>query len=163
MTAFGMIQRSGFNLSPGSRMHTGSAAGGLGCAIAELNQALQWDLTLYGPCSCRSFDLIKSWGITPINRHMDDLPARVKELTNGKGVDVASDATGSEKRIRDSFAATVEGTGEVRVIGAMSSIIEGGVGLSKNFDTFEFLQRGILPRTRFGIMTHDYYYPKRCL
>lgn len=162
MTAYGMLKRSGVNLSSGSTVLVGSAAGGIGCAIAQLNAAFNMGLVLYGTCSPKNFDFVQSLGITPIDRHADNLPARVKELTKGKGVDVAFDAAGSEKSIRDSFAATIEGTGEVRAIGGMSKIAPGGTGLlAERFDTFAYLQKGVLPRAKFWMVTRDYYYTHR--
>lgn len=162
MTAYGMLKRSGVTLSRGSSVLIGSAAGGLGCAIAQLNTAFDMGLHLLGTCSPRSFPFVKALGITPIDRHTADLPARVKELTGGRGVNVAFDAAGSEESIRRSFACTVEDTGEVRVVGVQSSILSGGAGVSSDrFETFELLAKGIIPRTKFWLVTLDYYLKER--
>jgi NADPH2:quinone reductase len=158
MTAYGMLKRSGVNLTRGSSVLVGSAAGGLGCAIAQLNAALDMGLILLGTCSPRNFGFVKTLGMTPIDRHIENLPARVKELTGGRGVDVAFDAAGSEESIRRSFECTVEDTGEVRVIGVQSSIVSGGAGMSsERFKTFELLEKGTLPRTKFWMVTINYY------
>ena len=162
MTAYGMLKRSGVGLLPGSTVLVGSASGGVGCALAQLAKAFDMGLTLYGTCSPKNFDFVTSLGVTPIDRHTKNLAARVKELNGGKGVDVAFDAAGSEKSMRDSFAATVEGTGQLRVIGAMSNIASEGAGLvQKPFDTFGFIKNGQLPRTEFWMVTHGYYLPHK--
>ena len=162
MTAYGMLKRSGVDLSSGSTVLVGSVAGGVGCAIAQLAEAFHMELVVYGTCSPKNFDFVKSLGVVPIDRHTDDLPARVKELNGGKGVDLAFDAAGSEKSMRDSFAATAEGTGQLRVIGGMSNIASDGAGLVQGaFDTFGFISSGRLPRTKFWMVTRDYYLPHR--
>jgi NADPH:quinone reductase-like Zn-dependent oxidoreductase len=162
MTAYGLLKRSGVNLPRGSSVLIGSAAGGIGSAIAQLNTALDMGLVLLGTCSPRNFSFVKALGITPIDRHAADLPARVKELTGGRGVNVAFDAVGSEESIRTSFECTAEGTGEVRVIGVQSSILSGGAGMSpERFKTFEMLEKGVIPRTKFWMVTVDYYHQDR--
>lgn len=162
MTAYGMLKRSGANLKRGSTVLIGSAAGGLGCAIAQLNTAFDMGLVLLGTCSPRSFGFLQSLGITPIDRHADDLPSQVKGLTGGRGVDVAFDSAGSEESIRSSFACTVEDTGEVRVVGVQSALISGGLGISSDrFKTFELLGKGVIPRTRLWTVTNDYYVAQR--
>ena len=162
MTAYGLLKRSGVYLPRGSSVLIGSAAGGLGCAIAQLNTAFDMGLTLVGTCSPRNFDFVKVLGITPIDRHIANLPTYVKEMTGGRGVNVSFDAAGSEESVCRSFDCTVEGTGEVRVIGVQSSIVSGGAGMSsERFKTFELLEKGILPRTRFWMVTRDYYHQDR--
>jgi NADPH:quinone reductase len=162
MTAYGLLKRSGVNLLPGSSVLIGSAAGGLGCAMAQLNAAFNMGLTLLGTCSPRNFGFIEALGITPIDRHAADLPARVRELTGGRGVDVAFDAVGSEESIQRSFECTADGTGEVRVIGVQSSILSGGAGMSsERFKTFELLEKGTIPRTKFWMVTLNYYHQDR--
>jgi NADPH2:quinone reductase len=162
MTAYGMLKRSGVSLPRGSSVLIGSAAGGLGCAIAQLNAAFDMGLILLGTCSPRNFDFVKALGITPIDRHIANLPARVKELTGGRGVNAAFNAVGSEESIRRSVECTAEGIGEVRVVGVQSSIVSGGAGMSpERFKTFELLEKGVLPRTKFWMVTRDYYHQDR--
>lgn len=159
MTAYGMLKRAGVDLSKGSSILIGSASGGVGTAIAQLVHAFDMGLTMYGTCSSSKFDFVKSLGITPIDRNADDVPARVRELTGGKMVDVAYDAVGGEKSLKDSLASIKEG-GKVICIGAMSRIAADGSGmLDSDFDTFKFI--GEHPSMTFFTVTHDYWYSRK--
>ncbi len=157
MTAYGMLFRCGVALPPGSSVLIGSAAGGVGTAIAQLARAFDMRLTLFGTCSAGKFEYVRGLGVTPIDRDDEDIPARVRELNGGRGVTVAYDAVGSLKTLADSHAATEEGTRAVRVIGVMSVIAADGSGMSADARVnFGFIEK--TPRMEFFAVTGDYYY-----
>ena len=160
MTAYGMLRRADAKLEKGSRILIGSVSGGVGTALAQLVHAFDMGLTMYGTCSASKFDFVKSLGVTPIDRNIDDLPAKIRDLTGGKMVDVAYDAVGSEKSLTNSFKSTKEGTGRVVVIGVMDNIASDGSGMVDTpFDAFKFIEGQ--PRTSFFAVTHHYYYSQK--
>ncbi|KAI9794646.1 MAG: hypothetical protein M1816_004533 [Peltula sp. TS41687] len=155
MTAYGMLKRAGVDLSKGSSILIGSASGGVGTAMAQLVHAFDLDLKMYGTCSSSKFDFVQSLGITPIDRKAEDIPARVRELTGGKMVDVAYDAVGSQKSLKDSLASIKE-DGKVIGIGAMSKISSDGSGMvDSDFDPFKFITEH--PSMSFFGVTFSYY------
>lgn len=160
MTAYGMLKRAGVDLPKGSSILIGSASGGVGTALAQLVHAFDMGLTMYGTCSASKLDFVKSLGVTPIDRNAEDIPARIRELTNGKMVDVAYDAAGGEKSLSDSLASVKEG-GKVIGIGAMSMIASDGSGMLRSgpFDTMKFI--GEHSNMSFFAVTFDYYYTRK--
>lgn len=128
MTAYGMLRQSGVDLGPGSSILIGSASGGIGTALAQLVHAFDMRINMIGTCSPGKMDYLKSLGVTPVSR-FGDIPAEVKKLTGGKGVDVAYDAVGSLESLAASRAATKEGTGQVIMIGIMDEIKSDGSGM----------------------------------
>ena len=163
MTAYGLLTRSVGNIQPGSTVLVGSVSGGIGTAIAQIATTFKMGLTLYGTCSPSKFDYVKSLGVTPIDRFTDDLAADVKKLTDGKGVDVAFDAVGTEDSIRASVAATKANTGQVVVYGWMDAVAaKSGTEMpetgSNTFAALDaFIKSGAVPRTKFWAVTWDFY------
>ena len=163
MTAYGLLTRSVGNIPPGSSVLVGSVSGGIGTAIAQIAKTFNMGLTLYGTCSPSKFDYVKSLGVTPIDRFTDDLVAAVKKLTDGKGVDVAFDAVGTEDSIRASVAATKENVGQVVVYGWLDAVAakkgtdvpETGSNTYASLDAF--IKSGAVPRTKFWAIAWDYY------
>ncbi|KAI9883324.1 MAG: mitochondrial peripheral inner membrane protein [Watsoniomyces obsoletus] len=161
MTAYGMLKRAGVTLPPGSSILIGSVSGGVGTAVAQLVRAFDMDITMYGTCSPGKFDFVKSLGVTPIDRHIDDVPGRIRELTGGQMVDVAYEIAGAEKSVRDSYASIKEESGRLIGIGAMAAIDSEGKGMVEGgFNAFVYLSQGNLPRGSFFAVTHDYYFPR---
>lgn len=164
MTAWGMLKRSGVHLAPGSSILIGSASGGVGTAVAQIVKAFNMQLTMIGTCSSAKFDFVRSLGVTPIDRKASGLAARVRELTGGRGVDVAFDAVGSEESLRNSHAATKDETGRVVVVGIMAEIAPDGSGMAqKGVDVSEILAQRFLPRMTFWGVDRDYYQDTRAL
>lgn len=138
MTAMGMLRHvpDMHPLNPGSSILIGSAAGGVGTALAQIVRAFDMNLTMYGTCSANKFGYVRdTLGITPIDRraHADDFGAVVKALTGGRGVDVAFDAVGSEISLRESARATCSKDGNgvnVVGIGIMDDIKPDGSGMN---------------------------------
>ncbi|KAM0344773.1 hypothetical protein ACHAPU_007147 [Fusarium lateritium] len=150
MTAWGMLKRSGVDLKPGNSILIGSASGGVGTAVAQLVKAFDMDLKMFGTCSPSKFEYVKCLGITPIDRHASDLVEQVLSLTNGKGVDVAYDAVGSEESLQRSHLATKQHTGQVISIGVMDQIQTNGEGLQyAREEMFQILLSRFPPRTSF--------------
>jgi NADPH:quinone reductase-like Zn-dependent oxidoreductase len=154
MTAYGMLTRSVGTLPRGSTILIGSVSGGVGTAVAQIAKTFDMGLVLLGTCSPSKFDYVKSLGVIPIDRFTDDLPARVMELTGGKGVDVAFDAVGTEDSIRANVAAT--NAGQVVVYGWMNAVAA-ETGSSTYAALDEFIKSGAVPRTKFWAVTWDYY------
>jgi NADPH:quinone reductase-like Zn-dependent oxidoreductase len=160
MTAYGLLTQSAAAgaLAPGKSVLIGSAAGGIGTAVAQLVRAFDLRLTLFGTCSPAKFAHVRALGVIPIDRHAGGgVAAEVRALTGGAGVDVAFDAVGSEESLRASAAATKDGTGVLVGVGAMASIAADGSGLRPGFDTLRFLRNGGLPRSSFFAMSLSYY------
>lgn len=158
MTAWGMLKRSGVDLTPGSSILIGSVSGGIGTAVAQLAQAFNLNLKLIGTCSASKFGYVKSLGVTPVDRRAPDLVAQVKALTDGKGVDVAYDAVGSEQSLLQSYQATKEDTGKVIVIGVMDEIKADGTGMASSPSALHaLLGARMQPRTSFFSVMTDHY------
>lgn len=162
MTAYGLLKRAGAKLEMGSSILIGSVAGGVGTAMAQLVNAFDMGITMYGTCSASKFEYVKTLGVTPIDRRDPDIAARVRELTGGNGVDVAYDAVGSQKSIHAAHESTKEDTGQVICLGMMSRIKPDGSGmLPVDFDVFKYIQEGRVPRASFFAVTHGYYYTQK--
>lgn len=74
------------------------AAGGVGTALLQLGELSQ--LQMYGTASQGKHDLVKRLGGIPIDYKTEDFVQRIRELTNGQGVDVVFDGIGGQHLIR---------------------------------------------------------------
>ena len=158
MTAYGMLRRSPASLTPGSTILVGSAAGGVGSALAQLVHAFDMGIKMIGTCSPPKMDYVRSLGMTPVNRLSADLVAEVSKLTDGKGVDVAYDAVGSKESLATSLAATKGETGQVILIGIMDEILSDGSGMRRpGADAREILADRLGERTSFWGVQRGYY------
>lgn len=164
MTAYGLLKRSGVSLPRGSSILIGSAASGVGTAIAQLAEAFDMGLTMYGTCPASKVDFVKSLGVTPIDRRASDVTVQVRGLTGGRGVDVAYDAVGSKESLQISHASAKEGTGQVVCYGVVSLVRPDGSGmLPVDFDPWKYIQDGKLRGGTVFAVTHDYYYTQKDL
>ena len=164
MTAFSLLKRSGVSLSRGSSILIGSASSGVGTAIAQLAAAFEMGLEMYGTCSASKIDFVKSLGVTPIDRRASNATTQVRELTGGRGVDVAYDSVGSRESLQNSQASTKEGSGQVVCYGVVSLIKPDGSGmLPFDFDPWKYILEGQLPGGSVWAVTHDYYYTQKDL
>ena len=160
MTAYGMLRRSGVTLEPGSSVLISSVSGGVGTAVAQLARTFDMGLKLYGTCSPGKFDFVKSLGVIPIDRNVQDLAACVRNLNGGEAVNVAFDAVGSKESLDANAAAVKNGTGQVIMVGVMSAIaVDGSEMLDVGFNVFEYVEK--MPRMRFWAATMHYYNTSR--
>jgi NADPH2:quinone reductase len=158
MTAWGMLKHSGVHLPPGSSILIGSASGGLGTAVAQLVRAFDMGIKMIGTCSPSKFEYVRGLGIEPLDRKSTDIVEKVKELTNGEGVDVAYDGVCSEESVKTFLAATKKDVGKVIVFGVMGNIANDGSGmLGSNEEVFA--QRLQPPRVTFWAL--DTEFPKK--
>ena len=81
-------------IRPGAHVLIHMAAGGVGTAALQLCRTVD-DVTTYGTASGGKHDYVRSHGCThPIDYRSKDYVEEVKQLTNGRGVDVVLDALG---------------------------------------------------------------------
>lgn len=163
MTAYGILKRSEAKIEPGSSILIGSASGGIGTAMAQLVKAFNLDITMYGLCSPAKFDHVKALGVTPIDRHAPNVPALVRELNGGKGVDVAFDAAGSKESLDSSLEATEGSAGQVVAIGGVSLMAPDGSGMldTGDFDLHSYIAQH--PHMSFFSVQVHYYQQMRDL
>ena len=90
-TAYQMLHRVA-EVPSGGRILIHGAAGGVGTAMLQL--ARLDGITVYGTASKPKHDLIRDLDATPIDYRGEDFVERVRELTNGDGVDAAFDPIG---------------------------------------------------------------------
>jgi NADPH:quinone reductase-like Zn-dependent oxidoreductase len=93
LTAYHMLFRVA-NLQPGERVLVHMAAGGVGIAALQLCATVP-DVVTYGTASTSKHGVLREEGCAhPIDYGRTDYAARVRELTNGEGVDVVLDPLG---------------------------------------------------------------------
>lgn len=92
-TAYHAIHNTGLVL-PGSKVLIHAAAGGVGLSAIQLAKLAECEI--FGTAgSDKKLDLIREWGVEhPINYTQDDFVEKVKEITNGEGVDIILDSIG---------------------------------------------------------------------
>ena len=159
MTAYGMLNWSKAKVEPGSSVLIRPASGGIGTAMAQLVKAFDLDITMYVLCSPTKFGHVKALGVTPIDRHAPNVPVPVRELNDGKGVDVSFDAAGS----KESLDSSLEAGGQVVAIGGMSLIPPDGSGMvnAGSFDLCADIAQN--PNMCFfGVATHYYQESETC-
>ncbi|KAJ5378461.1 GroES-like protein [Penicillium cosmopolitanum] len=147
MTAWGLLNRSGVQLKPGSSILIGSASGGIGTAVAQLVTAFDMKIKMIGTCSPSKFDYLRSLGVEPVDRNAPDLVKQVRALAN-EGVDVAYDGVCSEDSLQKSLSATKDNIGRVVVFGIMSEIAADGSAMQHS--VAETLAARLQPRMSFG-------------
>ena len=93
LTAYRMLH-STTHAKKGERLLIHSAAGGVGTALLQLGQIA--GLEMYGTASKGKHDIVAAYGATPIDYKNEDFAVRIRELTNGEGVDIVCDPIGGE-------------------------------------------------------------------
>lgn len=151
------MDHAGVSLPPKSSILIGSAAGGVGTAIAQLVAAFNMDLTMIGTCSQSKFDYVRSLGVTPVDRNDTNLSNAVRALTNDQGVDVAYDAVGSTESLSQSLRSAKDETGRVVAIGIMGDIASGGDGMTSTKSADEILGQRLGPRMTYWGVERGYY------
>jgi NADPH:quinone reductase len=128
MTAYQMLHRT-------ARVHSGEtvlvhgAAGRVGTAALELGALA--GLRLFGTCSAGDKAAVERLGAVAIDYRNEDFVARVRELTDGEGVDVVLDGIGGQVALR-SYRALRKGNsitgdpgGRLVTMGAYNTLANG--------------------------------------
>ncbi len=107
MTAYQMLHRLR-EFDAGERVLIQGASGAVGTALLDLGR--QMGLRMLGTCSPAKFDLVRSYGATPIDYRGGNLVARVRAWSaedgqgTGEGVDAVFDAIGGHRQWADAMA-----------------------------------------------------------
>jgi NADPH:quinone reductase-like Zn-dependent oxidoreductase len=120
MTAYQLLHRTA-EVSRGERVLVHGAAGRVGSAVLELGAVA--GLRMFGTCSARDVGAVERLGGVAIDYRNEDFLARVRELTDGDGVDVVLDGFGGPLSIR-SFRALRPG-GRLVVFGHSGTVVHG--------------------------------------
>ncbi|MEM7435634.1 MAG: medium chain dehydrogenase/reductase family protein [Myxococcota bacterium] len=93
LTAYHMLFEV-FRIKPGDHVLIHQAAGGVGTAASQLCRSVE-GVVSYGTASAAKHDHVRQNGCDhPIDYHSVDYAEEVRELTDGKGVDLVLDALG---------------------------------------------------------------------
>lgn len=93
LTAYHMLFEV-FRIKPGDRVLVHMAAGGVGTAVCQLCKTVP-DVVTYGTASRHKHEYIRDHGCThPIDYHRLDYVRSVRDLTEGRGVDLVLDPLG---------------------------------------------------------------------
>jgi NADPH:quinone reductase-like Zn-dependent oxidoreductase len=93
-TAYQALHRK-FHIQPHQTILIHAGAGGVGGFAVQL--ASLTELQVISTCSPRNFDYVRQLGATYVlDYHTKDIPSRVREITNGRGVDAIVDTVSSE-------------------------------------------------------------------
>jgi NADPH2:quinone reductase len=120
MTAYQLLHRTA-RVKRGETVLVHGAAGRVGTAVLELGAAA--GLRMYGTCSARDMAAVEALGAVAIDYRNQDFLARIHELTDGEGVDVALDGFGGALSLR-SFRAVRSG-GRLVVFGHSGTVANG--------------------------------------
>jgi NADPH2:quinone reductase len=120
MTAYQVIHRTA-RAKRGETVLVHGAAGRVGTAALELGAAA--GLHLYGTASAGDRAAVERFGAVAIDYRNEDFLARVRELTDGEGVDVVLDSLGGPLSLR-SFRALRPG-GRLVVFGRYATLSDG--------------------------------------
>jgi NADPH2:quinone reductase len=120
MTAYQVIHRTAMAKS-GETVLVHGAAGRVGTAVLELGAVA--GLRLIGTASARDRGKVEQLGAVAIDYQNEDFLARVRELTDGDGVDVVLDSLGGPLSLR-SFRALRPG-GRLVVFGRYATLSHG--------------------------------------
>jgi len=120
MTAYQLLHRTA-KVKSGERLLVHGAAGRVGTAVLELGAVAEF--RMYGTASQRDRAAVERLGATFIDYRNEDFVARVRELTDGEGVDVVLDGFGGALSLR-SFRALRAG-GRLVVYGHSGTVAHG--------------------------------------
>jgi NADPH:quinone reductase-like Zn-dependent oxidoreductase len=96
LTAHAILHRIA-QVKPGRSILIHSAAGGVGTALIQLSRLA--GLKIYGTASRPKHELLRTYGVTPIDYRSEDFLQRIRQET-GAGVDVAVDPFGGSHLLR---------------------------------------------------------------
>jgi NADPH:quinone reductase-like Zn-dependent oxidoreductase len=120
MTAYQLLHRTA-RVKSGETVLVHGAAGRVGTAVLELGAVS--GLRMYGTASARDRAAVEGLGATFIDYREEDFLTRVRDLTNGRGVDVVLDGFGGGLSLR-SFRALAPG-GRLVVFGQSGTVVNG--------------------------------------
>jgi NADPH:quinone reductase-like Zn-dependent oxidoreductase len=120
MTAYQVLHRTA-KAKRGETVLVHGAAGRVGVAALELGAAA--GLRIFGTCSGRDRAKVEALGAVAIDYRNEDFLTRVRELTDGEGVDIVSDSLGGPISLR-SFRALRPG-GRLVVYGRYDTLKDG--------------------------------------
>ncbi len=120
MTAYQVLHRTA-RVKSGDTVLVHGAAGRVGTAVLELGAVA--GLRMYGTCSAHDRAAVERLGAVAIDYRNEDFLARVRELTDGDGVDVVLDSLGGPLSLR-SFRALRPG-GRLVVFGRYATLSHG--------------------------------------
>lgn len=106
LTAYAVMHRTA-QVRAAERILVHGAAGGVGSALVQLGVLA--GLEVFGTASAPTHDFVRSLGATPIDYRREDFVTRVRELTEGEGVDVVFDPIGGAHQLARSFRALRRG------------------------------------------------------
>jgi NADPH:quinone reductase len=137
MTAYQMLHRTA-RVSSEETMLVHGAAGRVGTAALELGRVA--GLRMFGTCSAGDKEAVGHLGAVAIDYRNEDFLARVRELTDGEGVDVVLDGIGGKVALR-SFRALRKGDqvtgdpgGRLVTMGAYNTLVDGRKSLRAWFE-----------------------------
>lgn len=158
MTAYGMLRRSAFPVDERtSAVLIGSAAGGVGTAVAQLLQLFYPKVRIFGTASAAKFEFLRSLGVIPIDRTvpLEKLPDVIKSLNRGRGVGIAYDALGSPESMQAFLSATEGQTGKLIAIGFIANIKPDGSGIEEQvFDPIGWYNERSQRASFFSVTNH---------
>ncbi len=120
MTAYQLLHRTAA-VKSGETLLVHGAAGRVGTAVLELGAVA--GIRMYGTCSSRDMAAVERRGAVAIDYRNEDFLARVRELTDGEGLDVVLDGFGGGLSLR-SFRALRRG-GRLVVFGHSGTVAHG--------------------------------------
>ena len=129
LTAYGAL-RNVADLRPGDSVAV-VAAGGVGSSIIQLAAAFGASAIIAVDVSDEKLNAARLLGATDVvNAAATDAPAVIRELTNGRGVDVVFEALGSAATFATATAIAADG-GRVVVVGIAPAGVTGSVDLAR--------------------------------
>jgi NADPH:quinone reductase-like Zn-dependent oxidoreductase len=124
LTAWQMLHRVA-RVQAGDTVFIHAASGGVGTAVLELARIA--GIRIIGICSASKHDQVRALGGIPIDYRNEDVEARVRDLTEGRGVDAVLDSIGGAETKRS--WRLVRPTGVVVCFGALSIASNGRLSL----------------------------------
>ncbi len=141
-TAYGAV-RNQADVRPGQSVAV-FAVGGVGTQVLQMARAFGAHPIIAVDVRGDKLEKALEMGATDVvNGAAEDAPARVRELTGGRGADVAIEALGSPVTVRQAFESVRDG-GKVALIGIAA------VGVEVPLEITRFVRRGITVVGSYG-------------
>lgn len=141
-TAYGAV-RNQADIRPGQRVAV-FAVGGVGTQVLQMARAFGASQVIAVDIRGDKLEMALDMGATDVvNSATEDALARVRELTGGRGVDVAIEALGSPVTVRQAFGSVRDG-GKVVLIGIAAA------GVEVSLEITRFVRRGVTVVGSYG-------------